>query len=250
MPAGVRTEREGSVLHLVLDAPEHRNALSRPMLRALADTLEALDEQVAAVVLSGHGGTFSAGADFRELSGTPDDEGYDDEVARVTAAIAAVPRPVVAALEGPCMGAAADLALSCDVRVAAQGSFVQVPAVRLGILYNPDAVARLGGRLPHDTVRRLLLLGERFPAEEARRAGLVSVVVPRGEAVKQALDLLDELTVEQVDALAATKALLNDLDTRTYDATHWASRRRALLGSPARAAALGRARRKHTDKET
>jgi enoyl-CoA hydratase/carnithine racemase len=228
----------------------HRNALSRPMLRTLADALERLDEQVTAVVLSGHGGTFSAGADFRELTGTPEDERYDDEVARVTAAIVAAPRPVVAALEGPCMGAAADLALSCDVRIAAQGSFVQLPAVTLGLLYNPDAVARLGRRLPHDTVRRLLLLGERFPAEEAQRAGLVSVVVPRGEAVKQALRLVDDINAEQVHALAETKALLNDLATPTYDPAHWAFRRSALLGSPARAAALKRARRKHTDKET
>lgn len=246
----LRSTRVGTVQHLVLDAPERRNALSRPMLGALATALAGLDDDVTAVVVSGAGATFSAGADFHELTGTADDVTYDDAVAAVTGAIVASPRVVVAAIEGPCIGAAADLALSCDLRVAGEGSFLQVPAVRLGLLYNPEAVARLARRLPHETVRRLLLLGERIPDHDALRAGLVSHVVPRGEAVERALALLADLAADELDAVAATKALLTALETSTYDPTHWAARRRELLDAPARAAAVRRARRTHTDKES
>lgn len=250
MSAALRTARVGTVLHLVLDAPERRNALSRPMLRALAAALQDLDAEVTGVVVSGAGEAFSAGADFHELTGTAEDVTYDDAVATVTRAIVASPRVVVAALEGPCLGAAADLALACDLRFAAQGSYVQVPAVRLGLLYNPEAVARIARRLPPDTVRRLLLLGERFADEDALRAGLVSHLVPRGEAVKRAVDLLAGITADELDATAATKGLLTDLETSTYDAARWKDRRRALLAAPARAAAVARAHRAHTDNKS
>ena len=247
MSDGLRSSTVGSILHLELHAPERRNALSRSMLRGLAQSLRGLDETVTAVVISGSGAGFSAGADFRELTGTGDDLTYDDDVAAVTAAITGSTRVVVAALEGPCIGAAADVALACDVRIAAEGSYLQVPAVRLGLLYNPEAVERLGRRLPQDTVRRLLLLGERFPDHDAQRAGLVSLVVPRGDAVKRAVHLLVDVAVEELDAIAATKELLNALERGTYDPTHWAERRRQLLESPARAAAVARAKRTHTE---
>jgi enoyl-CoA hydratase len=249
MTAGLQSTVVGSVLHLVLDAPERRNALSRTMLRGLAARLRGIDETVTAVVISGSGEAFSAGADFRELTGTGEDITFDDEVAAVTAAIVGAPRVVAAALEGPCIGAAADIALACDIRVAGQGSYVQIPAVRLGLLYNPTALERLGRRFPQDTLRRLLLLGERFPDEQALRAGLVSEVVPRGEAVKRSLERLEDITVAELDALAATKGLLNALERQAYDAVHWAERRRSLLEAPARVTAVDRAKRTHTEKK-
>jgi enoyl-CoA hydratase len=247
--AGLQSAVVGGVLHLVLDAPERRNALSRTMLRSLAACLRGIDDTVTGVVVSGSGASFSAGADFRELTGTGEDITYDDEVAAATAAIAGAPRVVAAALEGSCIGAAADIALACDIRVAGQGSYLQIPAVRLGLLYNPAALERLARRFPQDTVRRLLLLGERFPDEQALRAGLVSKVVPRGEAVKRSVECLQDITVEELDALSSTKGLLNALEKQAYDASHWAERRRRLLDAPARAAAVDRAKRTHTEKK-
>lgn len=236
------------VRQLVIDAPARRNALSRPVLATLLEALNGIDHDVTGVVLSGNGDAFSAGADFAELTGTGADLGYDAAISAVTAAIRALPVLVVAALEGPCMGAAADIALACDLRVAGEGSFVQVPAVRLGILYNPSAVDRLRRGYPADSVRRLLLLGERFAGEDALRAGFVSYLAPRGAAVKQATDLLSSITTDEVAAIAATKHLLNDLDAGTYDAAQWEGRRRQLLDSPARLAAVQRAHRNHPEK--
>jgi enoyl-CoA hydratase len=239
--------RHGGVLHLILDAPQRRNALSRPMLTALTDALHDVDESVTGVVISGRGDTFSAGADFGELTGTAADESYDDAVAAVTSAIRAMPRVVVAAIEGPCVGAAADLALSCDLRVMANGGYLQIPAIRLGLLYNPEAVGRLRRSFPGDALRRLLLLGERMSAEEAFEAHLVGFLAPRGEAVKRAVALFDDVGADHLEAIAATKGVLNH-DDGNHD-TIWQQRRRELLNSTARRAAVEQAQRRHTRKE-
>lgn len=239
-----------TVRQVVIDAPGRRNALSRRVLEALLAELTTLDGDVVGVVLSGRGDAFSSGADFADLTGTSADLEYDGAVAAVTRTIRELPVVVIAALEGPCIGAAADLALSCDVRVAAEGSFLQVPAVRLGILYNPESVDRLRRSFPRDTIRRLLLLGERFGHDEALQAGLVSHVVPRGDAVHRATDLLQQATTDHLAAIAATKALLNAQETGTVDTALWEEHRRALLDSPGRQAAVEKAKRVHTEKES
>ncbi|KQY54442.1 MULTISPECIES: enoyl-CoA hydratase/isomerase family protein [unclassified Nocardioides] len=239
----------GRVQHVVIDAPERRNALSLSVLDSLTTAFTTLACDVTGVVLHGNGDVFSAGADFREITGTTDDVGYDEAVAAASRAIRAAPVAVVAALEGPCLGAAADLALSCDLRVAAEGSYLQVPAVRLGLLYNPESLGRLCDAYPRDAVRRLLLLGERFDHDSARAAGLVSQVVAKGTAVATAEALLGATTTEHLAAVAATKAVLNSHDAGTFDPVEWQSSRLALLGSPERASAVARARSKHLTKE-
>jgi len=243
--APVSAHRLGGVLQLVLDAPQRRNALSRPMLAALAGHLVDLDEDVTGVVISGNGGVFSAGADFAELTGTSADLEYDDAVTAVREAISSCPRLVVAAIEGPCMGAAADLALACDFQVAGEDSFVEIPAVRLGLLYNPEALAGLARTLPATVVRRLVLLGERFEAREALTCGLVTHLVPRGDAATRAAELLESVTSAELDAIAATKGFLRAIATGDDAASTWQDRRRELLDSPVRRAAVDLAHARH-----
>lgn len=246
MSSGLITRRGGSVVHLVFDVPQKRNALSRPMLAAAEVALDSLDEDVAGVVISGSEGSFSAGADFEELTGTSEDLGYDEAVSRVRAAIRRCQRLVVAAIEGPCLGAAADLALSCDVRVAAADSYLQVPAVRLGLLYNPDVINQLAQAYPLDAVRRLLLLGERFTASTAAAVGLVTQVVPAGQAVASAEDLIAQVPADSLPAMAATKSLLAAGIRELTDTEAWQSLRHGLLDSPQRRAAVAAARARHT----
>jgi enoyl-CoA hydratase/carnithine racemase len=250
MSAGLSVERTGTVVHLVLDAPERLNALSRPMIAALTEAVLDLDADATGVVISGRGAAFSAGADFRDLTGTSDDLAYDEAVSAARDAITGSSRVVVAALEGPCLGAAADLALACDLRVAADDSYLQIPAVRLGLLYNPAALRRAAAGFRADAVRRLFLLGEAFPATEAHTAGLVSHVVGHGEAVTTALELLDAITPAALEAISATKAFLEgclagDDGTRPGHDEPWQQRRRALLDSPARQAAVAASRQRH-----
>ena len=245
MTAPLRIRRVGAVLQLRLHAPQRKNALSRSMLDALASALTDLDDDIVGVVLAGHKGVFSAGADFADLTGTSADVTYDDAVTAVAAAITAAPVPVVAAVEGACIGAAAHLALTCDARIAGEHAYLQVPAVRLGLLYNPAAVEWLARTYPRDTVRRLLVLAERFDDYHALQAGLVSQVVPAGEAVKHATALLATADPEHRQATTLTKTLLTQLDSGTYDQDAWQLRRRELLDSPARKTAIERAQRRH-----
>lgn len=241
----VAKERIGHVVSLVLDAPERRNSLSFDLL---AELLSALTEDLAGatgIVISGSGGSFSAGADFRDLTGTSRDIEFDDAVERVAEAIMSSRVPVVAALEGPCMGAGAHLALACDLRIAGDGSFLQVPAVRLGLLYSPRAIVWLAHTFPRDSVRRLLLLGERFDAAAALEAKLFSRVVPTGTALNQATQALATLSPDHLDALASTRELLNTLDSNQYNDATWQQRRKELLDSPARAQAIRQAKARH-----
>lgn len=261
MTQALGIHRDGGVLTLTIQRPDRRNALSREVLRELTQALtndqagndQASNDQastdqvdsVQAVILTGSDGHFSAGADFAELTGTAQDVTYDDEVARAVTAIRDSPRPVVAAIAGACLGAAVDLALACDVRVAERTAYLQVPAARLGLLYNPAALLRMRDALPNDTLARLLLLGERFDADSAHQAGLVSRVVPEGTAVEHARAMLSDVTPEGSEARAATKALLADPQAATR-AEHWESVRRDLLDSPARQRAVAAARARHT----
>lgn len=246
MTGPLRRHRVGPVLQLMFDIAQRKNALSRDLLEQLRYALTDLDDEVVGIVITGSGDTFSAGADFAELTGTSADTDYDDAVSAVAVAIMSSPVPVVAALEGHCLGAAAHLALVCDVRIAGEGSYLQVPAVRLGLLYNPDAVQWLARNYPRDTVRRLLVLGERFDDQDAVTAGLITQLVPAGEAAKRAAALLSGLSVEHRKATAATKALLNELDSGIYRDEVWQFRRRELLDSSTRKTAIEQAHRRHS----
>lgn len=246
MSSVLRVSDQGGVLVLELDRPQRRNALSRELLSQLRASLTGERALAAkAVIITGYGGTFSAGADLAELDGTEADAGYDDEVSAVTTAIRQLPRPVVAAVEGPCLGAGCDLALACDVRVAGAGAVLGVPAVRLGLLYNPSSVARMRQVLGGQALRRLLLLGERFDAASAERLGLVDEVVGTGQALQWAVDVLGGLPAAAADALAATKGLLNALDDPGADLRQWQVTRLELLVSPGRHQLLSAAQQRH-----
>lgn len=235
-----KTERQ---LTLTLNAPERRNALSFELLEALATSLEKLPDEIGAVVLTGAGGAFSAGADFRELTGTEIDVDIDNAVERAAQAIITCKVPVIAAIEGACMGAGAHLALSCDARIAGTGSFLHIPAVKLGILYSPASLEWLSRSYPRDSVRRLMLLGERFDAEAARDAGFFSRVVPQGSALEIATHISHG--IEPSDALITTKELLRTVESGRFRAEEWQAARLALLGSQARAEAIAAAKATH-----
>ena len=239
MAEPITIESNDGIVSVFLNRPECKNALSMALLQALSSALtDARRPDTGALILSGAGGCFSAGADLGELSGDIDDTRVDDAIATVTRKIIEFPVPVIAAIEGPCMGGAFDLALSCDVRIAARGAFFQVPATRLGLLYNPPAILRMQQRLGRDTVFRLLTIGERFDAEAALRAGVISRIVEQSEAYPMALDTGRQAAANLRSAVASTKALLNAIDDDSYDEQVWQQRRRDHLSSSERRAAV------------
>jgi enoyl-CoA hydratase len=236
----IRVEYKAGIVTLFLNRPERKNAMSLALLAMLSEVLSnEVGEDTTAVIIAGVDGCFSAGADLADLTGTIDDLGMDDAIEEVTGKIRALPVPVIAAIDGPCLGGAFDLALSCDHRIASEDAFFQVPAARLGLLYNPRAIVRMRQLLGRDAVFRLLVLGERLDAIAARQAGVVARVV-EGPSYDAALETARSTTGYFKSAVAATKQLLNAFDGVNYDPAEWDERRRELLSSPARQAAVSR----------
>ncbi len=234
----IRVAHQEGVVSIFLNRPERRNALSLALLSTLSAALSSeIGDDTSALIVSGVDGSFSAGADLSDLTGTLEDLGMDDAIAEVTRKIRDLPVPVIAAIDGPCLGGAFDLALSCDLRIASKDAFFQVPATRLGLLYNPRSIVRMRQLLGRDVIFRLLVLGERFDANAACRVGIVSRVV-ESASYDVALVVAQSTLGNIRSAVAATKQLLNAIDGIEYDPGEWDQRRRALLSSPERRAAV------------
>jgi enoyl-CoA hydratase/carnithine racemase len=234
------------VMTLRLNRPSKRNAISHSMLRRLQEELAvAADRHIHAVVIAGVGKCFSAGADISELSGTAEDQKFDDALGVVGEAIRSGPYLVIAAIHGACIGAAFDLACSCDARVCAETAFFEVPAVKLGLLYNPASIARLHRTLCGDALRRLLLLGERIDGKDARAASIATHIAREAD-VHNLAAFIARRSAAKPRSMIATKQFLAALDADNVDAAHWQSVRMELLGSAERRDAIQVARSNHS----
>lgn len=243
MSSPIRLDIKDGIARITFARPQCRNALSRQLLTQVVEALaQARAGGARAVVLAGEGRFFSAGADLKELTGTAQDASFDDEVAAAVDAIRSSALPVLAAIEGGCIGAALDLALACDLRVVACGAFLELPAIRMGLLYNPHALARMAKRVPHATLARLLLAGERITGADALAAGLATHVEDT-DAVARAVDIAGRFRALPAEAVSATKGFLCASATDGLDLEAWERRRMALLDSSERKAAVERARK-------
>lgn len=227
----VTVERDGTVAVVRIGRAAKRGALSVELLGRLAEAFasEAVSGASAAV-LTGDADAFSAGVDLEEVGKEVDrDLAVDEAVAAASRAIREAPVPVLGAVEGPCMGAAVELAVACDVLVAGAGASFALPATKLGILYRPAALRELVSRLGYQTVARLVLIGERLGADDAERAGMVAASVERGGALAAALELARSTAGARPRATAATKAVLvGALDAETERPEEEAIRRLLL----------------------
>ncbi len=184
---------EGRILAVITDGvgritfnqPEKRNAMSVTMWDGMGQALDLFekDGSVRCVVLTGAGDkAFVSGADISQFDRLRSDADAQREYSRQTAAgrlkLAAFPKPVIAEIRGFCMGGGLGIAMSCDIRIAAEGSQFGIPAARLGIAYGFDMVRHLVDLVGPAHAHMILMTGERFDAKEAERVGLVNKVVP------------------------------------------------------------------------
>lgn len=213
-PAPVSLERHGRVAHLRLERPDVRNALSADLVTALHAALLALmgDPSVGAVVLSGAGKAFSAGADLRALhdltsASSEDNKADSARLAALLELIYTFPKPVVAAVEGAAVAGGAGLASVCDLVVSGEGARFGYTEVKLGFVAAIVMVFLLRV-VGEKHARELLLTGRLVPAAEAYRMGLVNELVPDGTALTRALALAAETAGNSATALATTKEML------------------------------------------
>jgi enoyl-CoA hydratase/carnithine racemase len=174
---------------VVISNPAKRNAMTAGMWQALPGLLERLaaDPAVRALVLTGAGDTFCAGADISSLRDRASDPSYDPQALAVAAeeALAAFPRPTLAAVRGYCVGGGSQLAAACDLRFAEEGASFGVTPAKLGIVYAASSTRRLVSLIGPAAAKHLLFSGELIGTERALRTGLVDEVLPAGELDKR-----------------------------------------------------------------
>ena len=182
----ILSSRDGAVLTLTINRPDALNALNPPTMQALRAGIEAAgrDSAIGAVILTGAGRAFCAGADLKDVSARLDagdtDVGRDlrENYVPLTRAIRSCPKLVIAALNGIAAGAGLSLALACDLRIAAAGAQLIVAFVRVGLVPDAGSLFFLTRMLGLSKATELALTGEPLPVEEARQLGLIAAVVP------------------------------------------------------------------------
>ncbi|MFD9704620.1 crotonase/enoyl-CoA hydratase family protein [Lentzea sp. NPDC059081] len=208
----VRTERVGSALLITIDRPEARNAVDAAVATALSAALDELEAtpELRVGVLTGAGGSFSAGMDLKAALRGESPVVGDRGLGGLTEA--RLSKPLIAAVEGFALGGGFELALACDLVVAAEDAQFGLPEVKRGLIAGAGGVVRLPHRIPHHLAMEMLLTGEPVDGRRAGELGLANRVVPTGEAVAVALRLAEQIAVNAPLALAAVKAVVRSED--------------------------------------
>lgn len=234
------------VLTLTLNRPQRRNAVDPEMLASLAYALTYEGRRAGAVVLRGAGDhAFSAGYDLTRLTGTAEDLEADAGIGAAADALRACPAPVIARLHGHCHGAAVELALNCDLRIATPELHMSVPAVSLGVVYRYQFVARLVQTCGLARATDLLLAMPELNGETAFAWGLATELVPATEIDRRIEAIARRLATAPRAAVRGTKASLNLLAARGLAADDLAlaqKLRAEAASSPERREALERRR--------
>jgi enoyl-CoA hydratase len=181
-----------------LNRPNKLNAFDSVMVRdfgTLATNVKA-DKEVRAVVFTGNGRAFCAGADIAAVNtfeSNVDFWNYLEAVHKAFNALEAFDRPTIAAINGPALGGGLELALTCDFRIMAEEAVVGVPEIKIGVLPGGGGTQRLPKMLPPAIAKQMIYLGEPMKAAEALHFGLVNQVVPAAQVLDAAMDLARRL---------------------------------------------------------
>jgi enoyl-CoA hydratase len=204
----VLVDRQDGVLTITINRPRQRNAINRAVAEGIASALEALDgdPELSVGVLTGAGGTFSAGMDLKAFLAGEMPTVPGRGLGGMTRAM--VRKPLVAAVEGWALGGGFELALACDLIVAAQDARFGFPEVKRGLIPAEGGAIRLPRRLPHHIAMQVLLTGDPLPAVTAERFGLVNQLVAAGATLQAARELAAGVAGNAPLALAAVKQVV------------------------------------------
>ncbi|HEU4657356.1 MAG TPA: crotonase/enoyl-CoA hydratase family protein [Capillimicrobium sp.] len=206
----VLTERRDAVLVITINRPEARNAVNLAVAEGIAAALDALDadRELAVGVLTGAGGGFCAGMDLKGFVGGErpwvGDRGFAGIVRRASR------KPLIAAIEGFAVAGGLEVAIACDLIVAARGAKLGIPEVKRSLVAAGGALLRLPRRMPYHAAMELALTGDPMPAERLHELGVVNRLAEPGAALDVALELAARITPNGPLALAATKRIAEE----------------------------------------
>ncbi len=211
------TERQEKVYTIIFNRPERRNALSPLMLFQLAETLTRLQEEgeVRCLVIRGAGDkAFSSGYDISDIPTnlTPEQAAAlkaQSPFQNVLTALLDFPYPVIAMINGHAFGAGCDLAMTCDIRIAAEHAQMGIPPAKLGIIYQPDGILRLINIVGLANAKELFFTGRSYGALKAKEMGLVHYVLPPGQLAPFTYELAQEISANAPLSLKGMKLIFN-----------------------------------------
>jgi enoyl-CoA hydratase/carnithine racemase len=195
----VNTEDRGAARHVVLNRPEKRNAMNGELVQALGVALKAAanDPDVHCVVIRGEGAMFSSGMDFSDLVGlseAPENlRAFRNEILAIWNLAEEMAKPTVCAIHGGAIGGALELALACDLRVAAQDAVMGLPETRVGLIPDVGGSSRLPAVVGLGRAKEMIMTSKLVDGVEAERIGLVNRVAPAEELEAATQQLVDEL---------------------------------------------------------
>jgi enoyl-CoA hydratase/carnithine racemase len=208
----VELEQRGPIAILTLNRPEARNAISPEVSQAMAGLLDAIetDDELRAVVLTGAGDVFSAGADLKVVA-----QGRGMEIARAKGGFAGVvnrdfPKPMIAAVNGPALAGGFEIVLSCDLVIAADTARFGIPEVQRGLMAAAGGLIRLPKRVPLAVALELAMTGDPIDAPRALSLGLVNRVVPRDRVLDEAFALGERIGENSPIAVRLSRQLVRE----------------------------------------
>ncbi len=218
----IQLEKQGSVAVLRIDRPEAMNSLNAQVLSELNDGLDAVesDPEIKAIIITGEGKAFVAGADIAFMHGLDEQSGYDfgrlgQQVFR---RIETMEKPVIAAVNGFALGGGCELAMACDIRIASDRAKFGQPEVGLGIIPGYSGTQRLPRLVGKGKAMELILTGSIITADTARSAGLVDQVVSPESLMDEALVMAQKIAANGPVAVAyAKKAIQQGMELSDMD---------------------------------
>jgi enoyl-CoA hydratase len=207
----ILVERQGPAGLIRLNRPKALNALCDQLTAELAEALAGLDADpaVAAIILTGSDKAFAAGADIREMQDRAFPATYMKDFVAPWEAVLAVRKPVIAAVAGFALGGGCELAMMCDLILAADSARFGQPEINLGILPGAGGSQRLTRAVGKSKAMEMVLTGRMMDAAEAERAGLVARVVPAAELLPEAVKLAEKIATLSPPAVAMAKEAVN-----------------------------------------
>jgi len=223
----VLVEQRDRILVITINRPEARNAVNAAVSRGLADAMDRLDDDpgLSVGVLTGAGGSFSAGMDLKAFA-----RGENVIVEGRGMGFTERPpaKPLIAAVEGYCLAGGCELALATDLIVASKESAFGIPEVKRGLVAGGGGLLRLPQRIPYAIAMELALTGENLSAPRAHELGLVNVLAEPGAALESAIALAERITGNGPLAVAATKRII--VESRGWSPDEmWSQQTRILM---------------------
>jgi enoyl-CoA hydratase len=209
---GLAVTLSDGVLSVTIDRPDSPNSVSAPVLAGIADAMQraATDPRVKVVRLggAGRGFCFGAGMSADDVAGGLGSE-IIDQANRAVRSIVALPRPVVAVVQGPAAGVGVSLALACDLVLASEKAFFMLAFTQVGLMPDGGASALVAAAIGRIGAMRMALLAERLPAADALAAGLVTAVYPAADFDAEVDKVVSKLLAGPAVAYAKTKQSIN-----------------------------------------